>query len=216
MSRGPRAAGEILADRPGDVALSPSKRVSSGFRDFERIEFTLADETPHLRQTRDVLRVGAVAAVLPYDPARDAIVVIRQFRLPAHVANGRGELIEIVAGHVEPGETPTRAASRECVEEIGIKPRRLIKLFTYLPTPGITDEEITLFLGLVDVAKLPAHAGAASEHEVTLPFTVPVDTALAELGRLRMRSGPLVLALHWLALNRKRLPALAGQRSARR
>jgi ADP-ribose pyrophosphatase len=125
-------------------------------------------------------------------------------------------LIEIVAGHVEAGETPTQAARRECVEEIGIKPKRLIELFSYLPTPGISDEEITLFLGLVDAAKLPARAGAAIEHEVTLPFLVPVDIALAELGRLRMRSGPLVLALHWLALNRARLPALAGKRSARR
>jgi ADP-ribose pyrophosphatase len=213
MSRGPRAAGEILADRRVDVAVSSPKLVCRGFRDFERIEVTFPGEK--LRQRRDVLRVGAVVAVLPYDPARDAIVVMRQFRLPAHIANSRGELIEIVAGHVEPGETLTQAASRECVEEIGIRPKRLIKLFTYLPTPGITDEEITLFLGIVDASKLPARAGAAIEHEVTLPFSVSVDAALAALARLRMRSGPLVLGLHWLALNRARLPALAGNTARR-
>jgi ADP-ribose pyrophosphatase len=208
MSRGLRAAGEkILADRPVGAAVLPPQLVCRGFRDFQRLAFTLPGEK--LRQRRDVLRVGGVAAVLPYDPVRDAIVLLRQFRLPAHVANGRGELIEIVAGHVEPGETTTQAASRECVEEIGIKPKRLIKLFTYLPTPGITDEEITLFLGLVDAANLPGRAGAASEREVTFPFAVPVDAALAALARLRVRSGPLVLALHWLALNRARLPALA-------
>jgi ADP-ribose diphosphatase len=207
MSRGLRANGDRLADRAVDVAVSAPKLVAKGFRDFQRLEVTLPGEK--LRQQRDVLRVGGVAAVLPYDAARDAIVVMRQFRLAAHVANGRGELIEIVAGHVEKGETPAQAARRECVEEIGIKPRRLVELFSYLPTPGITDEEITLFLGLVDTAKLPARAGAAIEHEVTKPFTVSVDTALATLENLRTRSGPLVLALHWLALNRARLPALA-------
>jgi ADP-ribose pyrophosphatase len=207
MSRGLRGKGDHLADCAVDAAVSAPKVVCKGFRDFERLEVTLPGGM--LRQRRDVLRVGGVAAVLPYDPVREVIVVMRQFRLAAHVANGRGQLIEIVAGHVEKGETPAQAARRECVEEIGLKPKRLIKLFTYLPTPGITDEEITLFLGIVDTAKLPARAGAAIEHEVTEPFTVPVEAAIATLTELRTRSGPLVLALHWLALNRTRLPALA-------
>ena len=76
--------------------------------------------------------------------------------------------------------------------------------------------EITLFLGIVDTAKLPERAGAAAEHEVTRPFAVPVDTAIAALNDLKMRSGPLVLALHWLALNRARLTfaIAAAQRQA--
>lgn len=207
MSRGSRSINGRLADRSIDVRVSAPKLIAHGFRDFERRAVTLPEEK--LKQQRDVLRVGPVVAVLPYDPAHDAIVVMRQFRLPAHIANGRGELIEIVAGHVEKGETAAYAASRECVEEIGLKPKRLVKLFTYLPTPGISDEEITLFVGVVDTTKLPARGGAATEHEVTMPFTVPVETALAELPKLRMRSGPLVLALHWLALNRSRLAEFA-------
>jgi ADP-ribose pyrophosphatase len=216
MSRGHRAAGEPFADRGVDVALSAPKLVCRGFRDFQRLQFSLPGEQPMLRQTRDVLRVGQVAAVLPFDPKRNAIVVMRQFRLPAHVANGRGELIEIVAGHVEKGETPAQAARRECIEEIAVKPSRLIKLFSYLPTPGITDEEITLFVGIVDSAKLPPRAGAAREHEMTRPFAVPIDAAIAALADLQMRSGPLVLALHWLALNRGRLHAIVRQRTVRR
>src|ERR1700748_2038580 len=103
MSRGLRGKGDRLADRAVDVALRAPKGVHKGFCDYERLEVTLPGGT--LRQKRDVLRVGGVAAVLPYDPSRDVIVVMRQFRLAAHVANGRGELIEIVAGHVEKGET---------------------------------------------------------------------------------------------------------------
>jgi ADP-ribose pyrophosphatase len=215
MSRRPRAQGELLADHSVDVALSAPKLLCKGFRDYERFEFTVSDEDGPLTQSRDVLRFGGVAAVLPFDPVRDEIVVIRQFRLPAHLANGRGDLIEIVAGHVEAGEQPAQAARRECLEEIAVAPSLLIELFTYLTTPGITDEEITLFLGIVDSSKLPKRAGAASEGEVTRPMAVPIDTALAALAGATMRNGPLIIALQWLALNRGRLPEIVRQGSAR-
>src|SRR5438067_4676592 len=112
MSRGLRVAGELLADRSADVAVSAPKAVGRGFRDYQRLEVTFPNESSSPRQVRDLLRVGSVAVVLPYDPKRDEIVVIRQFRLAAHVANGRGEMIELVAGHVEKGETAAQAARR--------------------------------------------------------------------------------------------------------
>ena len=70
----------------------------------------------------DVLRSGPAAAVLPIDPGRDELVLLRQFRLAAHLANGKGNLVEIVAGHVEENEEPAETARRECVEEIGVAP----------------------------------------------------------------------------------------------
>jgi ADP-ribose pyrophosphatase len=215
MSRPLHAQGELLADRSIEVALSTPQLLCKGFRDYERFKFTVAGEDGALTQTRDVLRFGRVAAVLPFDPARDEIVVIRQFRLPAHLANGHGDLIEIVAGHVEAGEQPPQTARRECMEEIAVEPKLLIELFTYLSTPGITDEEITLFLGIVDSSKLPERAGAASEGEVTRPLAVPIDTALAALAGATIRNGPLIIALQWLALNRGRLREIVRQGSAR-
>jgi ADP-ribose pyrophosphatase len=95
-----------LADRPADVALSRSEPLAMGFFDYKRYRLTLHGAA----QTRDVVLAGKVVAVLPIDPARDEIVLIRQFRLPAHLANGRGELIETVAGRVEVGEQPADRA----------------------------------------------------------------------------------------------------------
>ena len=129
----------------------------------------------------------------------------RQFRLPAQLANRRGDLVEIVAGHVEAGEKLIEAAHRECLEEIGVAPVALTELFTYLPTPGASDEQITLFLGIVDAAQVPDQAGAAAEREETRPLRVSIDAALAALAGNAMHNGLLVLALHWLALNRGRL-----------
>jgi ADP-ribose pyrophosphatase len=147
-----------------------------------------------------------VVAVLPIDPARDEIVLIRQFRLPAHLANGRGELIETVAGRVEAGEQPAEAARRECAEEIGVAPRGLIELFTYLTTPGLTDEEVTVFLAAIHATCVPEHTSAGGE-KIDI-MRVPVDAAIDALALGTLRNGPLVIALQWLALNRGRVAEL--------
>ncbi len=93
-------------------------------------------------------------------------------------------------------------------------PGPLIELFSYLTTPGICDEEITLFLGIVDAARVPERAGAAAEHEETVLMRVPIDAALAALAAGIIRNGPLIIALQWLALNRGRLPEIVRTGSA--
>jgi ADP-ribose pyrophosphatase len=152
-----------------------------------------------------------VVAVLPVDFLRGEVVLIRQFRLAAQLANGHGSLIEIVAGHVEGSEELAAAARRECMEEIGVAPSALVQLLRFVPTPGASDEEITLFLGLIDAAAVPERAGSAAEREETQPLRVPIDAALAALAKGRMHNGVLVLALHWLALNRHRLADVVRQ-----
>src|ERR1019366_8196067 len=80
--------------------------LAKGYCDYQRYRLTLTgtDGATHT-QTRDILLAGKVVAVLPIDLVRDEIVLIRQFRLMAHLANGRGDMIEAVAGRVEAGES---------------------------------------------------------------------------------------------------------------
>src|SRR5437588_7918200 len=108
MSRELRAAGAALADQAADVALSAPKLLAKGFRTYERYELTISGEDGPLAQTRDILRYGRVVAVLPVDLVRGEVVVIQQFRLSGHLANGRGTLIEIAAGFVEANEEPAQ------------------------------------------------------------------------------------------------------------
>jgi ADP-ribose pyrophosphatase len=202
-----------LADLPVEVALAGEERVGKGFREYRRYHFTLPGDDPALApRVNDVLRFGRVVAVLPVDIARNEVVLIRQFRLAAQLARGHGSLIEIVAGHVEGEETLAEAARRECIEEIGVAPAALVELSTFLPTPGASDEEITLFLGVIDAAAVPERSGSAAEREETQPLRVPIDTALAALAEGKMHNGVLVLGLHWLALNHARLKEIAGCR----
>ena len=208
----PSGGGEI-ADGRADVVIAEREVLARGFRSYERFRFrhARADGAP---QTRDILRSGPAAAVLPVDLARDEVVLLQQFRLAAHLADGMGDLIEIVAGHVEADETPRATAHRECVEEIGVAPNSLIELFTFFTSPGISDEQMTLFLGIVDAARVPARAGVASEHEDILVVRVPVDAALAAFAGGTVHNGPLIVALHWLALNRGRLGEIVRTGSA--
>jgi ADP-ribose pyrophosphatase len=200
-----------LADAPADAEASSPEIVAKGFHPLARFRVKLphADGTTK-SLTRDLLCVGPVVGVLAIDPVRDALVLIRQFRLGAHLALGLGELVEIVAGHVEAGETYEQAARRECIEEIGIAPRSLHPLFTFMPAPGSNDEHATMFLAVVDAARVPERGGAAHESEDTRPFCVDVDTALAALGEGRVHNGYLILALQWLALNRHRVGVIAA------
>jgi ADP-ribose pyrophosphatase len=197
-----------LADEAADVVVSAPDLLADSFRRFERYQVEL--KTPDgskLVQCREVLRVGPVIGVLALDRERRELVLIRQFRLAAHISTGKGELIEIVAGHVEAGEDPPTAAQRECIEEIGVAPQALYELFSFMPAPGMLEEFATLYLALVDASTVPAHAGAADEHEQTRPVRISVEAALDALARNEAQNAYLILALQWLALNWPRLDA---------
>lgn len=203
------AGTDQLADREADVTVSAPEIIGRGFMTYERYEISLRrDGEPPLLQKRDVLRASRVAAVVPIDLARDKVVLIRQFRLPAHLATGRGDMVEIVAGRIEEGEEAAIAARRECIEEIGAAPERLIELYSVLPTPGFTDEQITFFAGFLDSSAVLERGGVADEDEDTQPFVVSIDEALAALGDGRIANALLYSALQWPALNRTRLQEL--------
>jgi ADP-ribose pyrophosphatase len=196
----------FLADREADVTVSTPEIIGQGFMTYERYEVSLRrDGEPPLLQRRDVLRASKVAAVVPIDLARGNLVLIRQFRLPAHFATGRGDMVELVAGRVEPDEHPAEAARRETIEEIGVVPDRLAELYSVLATPGFTDEQIVFFAGFVDSSVVAQRGGVADEAEDTQPFVIPIDAALAALEHGRFANALLYSGLQWLALNRARL-----------
>src|SRR5436190_3829190 len=192
--------GGPIADEPADVVIAGREVLARGFRPYERVQARRADGAV---ETRDLLRAGAAVAVLPIDLDRDEVVLIRQFRLAAQLASGKGDIVEIVAGHVEANEAHRETARRECVEEIGVAPRLLVELFTYLTSPGLTDEEVTLFLGVVDASQ--ATLAGDAEREASALLRAPIVAALSALAAGTVRNGLLVTALQWLALNRGRL-----------
>lgn len=199
------ATGGDIADAPVDVANHVVEVLAQAFRPYERHHFTLDTPNGPLRFDRDLVRAGNVVGVLPVDLARREVVLIRQFRLAAHVATGFGEMVEIAAGRCDPGESARQAALRECHEEIGVEPKRAARLMTILIAPAFADELMSLWLAEVDAAAVPELAGEEDEGEFIRPLRVP----FADAGRLvesgRICSAPLIIALQWLAANEARL-----------
>jgi len=149
---------------------------------------------------REHLERGDAVAVLLYDPVRDAVLFIEQFRIGPAVRNDVKEqdawLIEIVAGMVDEGETPEACARRECVEEAGYAPEALQLLGCYYATPGGSSERIYLYLGKVDADK-PCGSGGGldEEHEDIRTLWVEREQAMQWVYEGHINSAPPIMAM---------------------
>lgn len=151
---------------------------------------------------REVFERGHAAAVLPYDPIRDEVILIEQFRVGALAAADGSWLLEIVAGMIEAGETPQDVVKRESIEEADCIISDLIPLYDFFVSPGGTTERVALFCGRVDSTHAGGVHGAIEEGEDIKVHVVPLDTAIAFLNSGKITSASAIIALQWLALNR--------------
>src|ERR1700737_864949 len=113
-----------VSDEAMEIERNEPENLGSGIYRYERYRVKLDNAAIQ----RDVVRIGRVVVILPVDLDRDEIVLIRQFRLGAHLALGKGDLVEVPAGRVERGEDVANAARRECLEETGLAPQPLVRL----------------------------------------------------------------------------------------
>ena len=154
----------------------------------------------------DVLRRGEAVAIILYDPERDSVVLVEQFRLPALYAGLSPWQIEPVAGLVETDESYEAVARRESEEEAGIAPvGELVPIQRYMPSPGDSDEAVMLFCGRVDASGAAGIHGLAEENE---DIRVVVKS-VAELERMleagEIETGHTLLCCYWLLRHRDRL-----------
>lgn len=89
---------------------------------------------------RDIVRPPNAVAIVPIDDD-GRIHLVRQYRPAIQRA-----IYEIPAGIIDHGERPVTTARRECEEEIGLRPRRLLKLCTFYSAVGFSTGSIQLFL----------------------------------------------------------------------
>jgi ADP-ribose pyrophosphatase len=154
---------------------------------------------------REVFERGQAVAVLPYDPERDAVLLIEQFRVGAVAAGMPAWQTEVVAGIIDEGETPEAVAHREADEEAGCKLQELVPMLRYLVSPGGTSETCQLFCGRVDSRGLGGIHGLTDEHEDIRVEIVPFAEARDRLLAGRVGNAAAIIALQWLILNRDTL-----------
>ncbi|MCG6885230.1 MAG: NUDIX hydrolase [Silicimonas sp.] len=149
---------------------------------------------------------GDAVTVLPYDPRQGTVLFVRQFR---HGAFARGDrnpwTLEPAAGRIDPGESPEAAARRELQEEVGLTVGDLHLAARYYPTPGAVSEYLFSYVASADLAgKDGTIGGVDGEAEDIMSHVIPLDEALGMIETGAINTGPLILSLNWLALNRER------------
>ncbi|WP_293005782.1 ADP-ribose diphosphatase [Nitrosomonas sp.] len=152
--------------------------------------------------TRELFERGHAAAVLPYDPLRNEVVLIEQFRIGAMDTPDGPWLLEIVAGIIELDEITEDVVKRESMEEANCNISDLIPLYDYLASPGGMTERIALFCGRTDTTLAGGIHGATDEGEDIKVHVVTLETALQFLVSGKINSASAIIALQWLALNR--------------
>lgn len=160
---------------------------------------------------RELFRRGEGAAVLLYDPDRDEVVLIEQFRIGAVYRPERAWQLEIVAGAVETGETAAEVARREALEEAGCEILELMEIQSFFSTPGGFAERITLFCGRVDSSRVGGVHGLHEEGEDILATAMKAEHALQMLEAGQIDSAIPIIALQWFGIHRARLRALWTQ-----
>ena len=156
---------------------------------------------------REVFERGHASVVLLYDPDRDRVALIEQFRPGALAADWYPWLIECVAGIIEAGESPEDVAWRETAEEAGAEPAAMIEVGKYLVTAGGSSESCALFCARIDSTSIDGLHGLAHEGEDIRVFTVPSTEAYAMTKDGRICNSMAVLAIQWLMLEKSSIHA---------
>lgn len=168
----------------------------------KRFDGTMSDEIE-----RALLISVDAMLLLPYDPKRDRVLLVEQFRGGPFLRGDENPwMLEPIAGRIDPGESAEDAAHREAMEEAGITLQELLPISGHYPSPGTSCEFYHCFLGIADLPDdVEGIGGVADENEDIRSQLFTFDELMALLDSGEAQVGPLVTSALWLARHRDRL-----------
>ncbi len=152
---------------------------------------------------REVHDHGAAAAILLVDPARQSVVLVRQFR-PGAFFGGHpdGFLLEVPAGLLD-GDSPQAAIAREAMEETGYAVRDVRHLFDTYSSPGTLTERVSCFAAHIDSARRDGKGGGVDgEGEDIEVMEMSIAEAYGLIATGGIVDAKTIMMLQWLMLNR--------------
>lgn len=196
---------------PEDVQVLSHEQPYAGFFavDEYRLRHTRFDGQPSPVLNRSAFVSTDVVTVLPYDPVRDRVLLIEQFRIAPYARGDRQCWgLETIAGRIEPGEDLETTARREALEEAGLTLGPLTRVGGYYPSPGAKTEYIHAFIGQADLPDGCAGLGGLDvEGEDIRAHLVSYQRLIDLLDSGEIENAPLILSVHWLARHRETIGA---------
>jgi len=186
-----------------DYKIISKKNIYKGFFEMNKLEFTHKkhDGTWSDSVQREVFGGAQVSTLLPYDPKKQEIILIQQFRAGIISKHKDSYLYEIVAGIIDKNEDPEKTAVRECFEETGCKVNKILPILNYFPSPGASESHYHLYLGEVDSFEGTRIKGLKNENEDILVSSFKVEKVRSMLKNNLIKNGLTLIALQWFFLN---------------
>ena len=147
---------------------------------------------------------GNAVCVLPYDPVRRTAVLVQQLRAPALYAAKQQHFLEAIAGSIDAGEDPETSTRREAVEEAGLQLRALELVAKVCPMPGVSTEQMDLFLGEYSEADRVSAGGGIDGENIEV-VEMPLATLAAMADSRALQDMKTLLLLQTLRLRRPEL-----------
>ncbi|WP_143435374.1 NUDIX domain-containing protein [Henriciella aquimarina] len=157
-------------------------------------------------QDREVYDRGESVAVLPYDPGRGTVLLLRQFRLPVALteeaaAGEEGLLIEACAGAVDDDSTE-ETVHREALEELGVRLHEARAAFTAYSSPGSLSERVACYTARYAPSdRVEAGGGRSDEGEDIEVLEMPLEEAFAMIASGAIRDAKTIALLQHLKLS---------------
>ena len=178
------------------------KNLYSGFFSLNKYEFIHKKHDGEWTGTvrREIFSGAHVSTLLPYDPIKNEIILIQQFRAGVLSRYDEDYLLEIVAGIIDEGENPEETAIRECFEETGCEVKKIHPIQSYFPAPGSSESYYHLYLGEIEAFDGEKIKGLKKENEDILVKSFKVDEVRQMLKEKKIINGLTLVALQWFFL----------------
>ncbi|HCM6055490.1 TPA: GDP-mannose pyrophosphatase NudK [Klebsiella aerogenes] len=150
-----------------------------------------------VRHKREVYDRGNGATVLLYNPNKQSVVLVRQFRVATWVnGNPDGMLIETCAGLLD-NDAPEVCIRKEAIEETGYQVGEARKVFELYMSPGGVTELIHFFIAEYSEAQHANRGGGVDEEDIEV-LELPFVRALEMVASGEIQDGKAVILLQYL------------------
>jgi nudix-type nucleoside diphosphatase (YffH/AdpP family) len=193
-----------LADR---IRIKEVKVLSDDWYVLKKTTFDWKHADGVWRTTsRETYDRGNGATLLPYDPVRRTVLLIRQFRYPAYVNGLDDLLIETAAGLLDKA-SPEDRIRLEVEEELGLKLADVREVFSCFMSPGSVTERVHFFVAEYDSAmRVRKGGGLADEGEDIEVLELDFDEALRMIEQGVIQDGKTIMLLQYAALHLISIP----------